>query len=519
MPRTLYGKLLAVLLALFLPLGILLVLLSAFAADMYQMEVSQKLNRELAAHIVAEQQLLHDQQVDHRGLAHLFHMMMAINPAIEVYLLDPAGRVLAHAAPDHKVRRARVDLAPLYAFLAGATAFPILGDDPRTQAGRKAFSAAPILTDRGLQGYLYVILGGEEYDGIVDRLKGSFIGRLSAWAVTAGLLFALAAAALVLGLMMRRLKRLARAMDAFRAGDPAALPGEYADIGPPRDEIDRLGVTFVQMARRIEEQLRGLERNDALRRELVANVSHDLRTPLASLRGYLETLLIKGRTLGEAERHGYLEIAVRHARRLGRRIDELFEIATLDAQERPPRCEPVSLAELVQDVALKFRLEAERKGVALEVELPPAPPFVCADIGLLERALDNLIVNALRYTPAGGAVGIALGVDAGRICLRVTDTGVGIAPQALLRVFDRFYRDRRVAGVHHNGAGLGLAISKRIVELHGGTIEAESQAARGTTFRLYLPLAPVGLAGRGGEQPAPGTAEMRATRSERRRSS
>lgn len=483
MPRTLYSKLLAVLLALFLPLGALLVLLGTLSAEMYQMEVSQKLNRGLAAQMVANRPLLQGRDVDNRGLERLFDMMMAINPAIEVYLLDPEGRVLAHAAPEHKVRRARVDLAPLRGFIDGAVPLPILGDDPRTQTGRKAFSTAPIVVGGRLQGYLYVILGGEAYDGIVARLKGSFIGRLSAWAVLASLLFALAAAAIVFAILMRPLKRLARAMDAFRAGDLATLPDGFAAFGRPRDEIDRLGAAFAQMARRIEEQLRRLQRNDELRRELVINVSHDLRTPLTSLQGYLDTLLIKGDSLTEAERRDFLDIAVRHGRRLGQRIDELFEIAKLDAQESPPRCESLSLAELVQDVTLKFKLDAERQGVRLAVDLPPAPPFVYADIGLLERALDNLMVNALRYTPAGGEIRVALIAADERVCVQVCDTGVGIASEDLPRVFDRFYRDRR-----HNGAGLGLTISKRIVELHGGTIEAESETGHGSVFRLYLPL-------------------------------
>jgi hypothetical protein len=241
------------------------------------------------------------------------------------------------------------------------------------------------------------------------------------------------------------------------------------------------------MAQRISDQLESLRRTDTTRREMIANVSHDLRTPLASLNGYLETLLIKGDSLTAAEQSNFIEIAARHSRQLGKLIEELFELAKLDSLETLLHCEPVALAELLQDVTHKFSLAAQQKQIKLECRCEHNLPYVAADIGLIVRALENLIENALRYTPSGGTISVEVTRDTGHICVRVADTGCGIAEDELPRVFERFYRLEK-SRTEDGGAGLGLAIVKRIVELHGSTIQAVSKPNAGTTFSFRLPV-------------------------------
>ena len=238
------------------------------------------------------------------------------------------------------------------------------------------------------------------------------------------------------------------------------------------------------MAQRILQQMTTLKHTDTLRRELVANVSHDLRTPLASLHGYLETLLIKEGTLSAEEQRSFLDIALRQSERLRRLVGELFELATLDSHETQVHCEMFSLAELVQDVAQKFQLIAKQKQVELHTQFHADLPFVWGDIGLIERVLENLIENALRYTPSGGTVTLALSQQEHQVLVRITDTGCGIPEQDLPYIFDRFYR----VGRHQRseGAGLGLAITKRILELHGSWVEVDSSVKVGTTIAFCL---------------------------------
>ncbi len=486
--KTLTGRLAAALFGILLLAGALHAALTFLTTRLHFQEVTQRLNRDLAGHLVHEKILLRGGRVDQGALKEVFHMLMVINPSIEIYLLDPEGRILAFSAPPGRVKRERVGLGPVAQFLRSGDDFPLLGDDPRDAARRKVFSAARIPREGALEGYLYVVLGSEEFDTIAGRLRGSHVLRLSAVLAATGLAVSLGAGLAAFAFLTRRLRRLAAAMDAFRRGGFRELPEPAGGTGGG-DEIGELSRTFRQMAERMRDQLRLLAGNDALRRELVANVSHDLRTPLSSLQGYLESLLLREASLPPGERRQQLEAAHRQCLQLGRLVAELFELARLDSRERQPRVEPFAPGELVQDVVQKLRMAAERQQVRLDAELPRDLPLVQADIGLIERVLENLIENALKHTPAGGSVRVALRRENGNVLVRVADTGCGIAREEIPHIFERFYRASR-SGPRGEGAGLGLAIAKKIVELHGGTIQVESAPAAGATFAFPLPVHP-----------------------------
>ena len=478
--RTLYAKLALVLLALFCVMTAAYLGLTMMTTRLYMDEATQRLNRSLAANLAREKPVVRDGRLDRRMLDQVFDALMAVNPNIEIYLLDARGGIVAFSAPPGKVKRRSVGLGPVQRFLAGDR-LPIRGDDPRDPAGRKIFSAAKLDETH----YLYVILGGEDSDSAMAQLRRSYILQQSLAVAVAAVVFALAAALVIFAAMTRRVRRLAAAMEAFKRSDFAGqvrVPPHRPDSG---DEIDRLTTTFDEMAQRIVLQVKKLTEVDLLRRELVANVSHDLRTPLASLQGYLDTLLLKEGQLTAEEQRRFLEIASRQSERLGKLVAELFELARLDSQVTPIRVEPFSMAELVQDVVQKFELRAKQGSVTLDAQLGDDLPLVMGDIALMERVLENLIENAIRYTPPGGRVRVSLAPEHGRLVVRVSDTGAGIEEASLPHIFDRFWRGDDAAS-RGSGAGLGLAIAKRILEMHGTTLSAESRVNVGTTFAFRL---------------------------------
>ncbi len=234
------------------------------------------------------------------------------------------------------------------------------------------------------------------------------------------------------------------------------------------------------------------EENVYLRRELIANVSHDLRSPLASLRGYLETLLIKEGSLREADRHAYLTIALRQAEQLQALISELFDLARLDFTGYRITAEPMHVGELARDVAQRFQLAASTKGVGLTLDVDDRLPLVDADIALIERTLANLLDNALAHTPSGGRVRLDVQAVPDGVAIEVSDTGTGIPAADLPRIFERFYRVDKARSLDKSGSGLGLAIVKRIVELHGSEIRVESAQGEGTRFWFRLRAAEQG---------------------------
>ena len=374
-------------------------------------------------------------------------------------------------------------------YLDADKTFPFLGDDPRDPDGKKVFSAARITENGVLQGYLYIILGGEEYDTIAQKLEESHIIKLSSLVILSSLVFALIAGLLIFSFMTKRLKRLSHAMNMFVQETGIDDRTIYTGAGHTGgDEVTRLAVTFEQMAARIKQQMHDLKKTDTLRRELVANVSHDLRTPLATLQGYIETLLLKERTLSEEERRNYLQIVIRHCEHLNKLVSELFELAKLDSEETIVHQEPFSLEELVQDVVQKFSLAAQKKNINIITNIGKELPYVTADIGLVERVLENLLENALRHTPECGTISMVLTPDNRNVTVQVIDTGSGIPQEELSHIFDRFYQVDKSRKERQGGAGLGLAIAKRILNLHGRTIEVTSVLNSGSTFSFQLPV-------------------------------
>lgn len=489
MLKTLYGKLATILFGLFFVVGLLYILLGLFTTRLYVQEGAQRLNHDLAAYLVSHKFFIEDGRINQDALKESFDMLMGINQNIELYLLDPKGKILAYSAPPGKVVRESISLVPLKRFLSQEGSLPILGEDPRHLQGNKVFSVSPVPLEGPTQGYLYIILGSEQYDTVAHLLRGSYLLRLSTGVALASLFFVLVAGLFLFHLVTRRLRRLSIAMETFKQSDfhePVPLNGKFS--GRQGDEIDRLGTIYTEMSHRMIHQLNKIRHADALRRELVSNVSHDLRTPLASLQGYLETLLLKGEKLSPQEQQRYLETALSHSERLGKLVSELFELAKLESRERQVDAEPFHLGELVQDIVQKFQLTVKDKKIRLQTRFPEDLPYVFADIGLIERAIQNLVDNAIRYTEEGGTITLSLLPEETSVSVQVTDNGYGISQEDIPYIFDRFYRVKERDKEHSEGAGLGLAITRRILELHGSKIEVLSELDVGTTFTFQLPI-------------------------------
>ena len=483
--KTLFAKLTLSLFFIFILLSIMTISVTFIATDLYQQEVMQKLNNQVADHIVKETEVLQDGRINQFELRKLFHSLMVLNPSLEIYLLDHEGYILAFSAPPWKVVRLSVDIEPIKRYFSKQSFIPIRGDDPRDRAKTKVFSVASVPFKNQPNGYMYVILGGEEYDSIVERIKGSYILTSSLVVTAIGLLIVFIVGVLLFAALTRRLKKLVHTMSEFEQKPQVVplLPGFRAK----GDEIDQLTAAFQSMAYKIHHQLDDLQTTDHLRRELVANVSHDLRTPLATLQGYIETLLIKEADLSKQERHQYLQIAIKHCTQLNKLVAELFELARLDASETILKPELFNLVELTEDIIQKFSLSLREKNIHLLAKYVSTELFVYADISLIERALENLLENALRFVAKDGLITIELEESEQHIQIRVIDNGIGIPKSDLPYIFDRFYQLDKNRHVESTHSGLGLAIVKRIIELHDSVIEVSSMPGQETKFSFALP--------------------------------
>ncbi len=464
----------------------LLLLLPGFAKN-YLQELNQKLHFSLAENLVHKERLLSGDTINQAALKSIFDTLMVVNPSIEVYLLDKSGQLLAYSAPEDHIKRHQVDIEPLQRFIAGKSPLPIQGDDPRHPERLKVFTAAPIYNDQNLEGYLYIVLGGEAYDSIRAMLANSYILRITVVMITAIMALTLLVAVLLVRLLTRRLQRLAQHVHTLKAGDLTGDNPPQFVHSPGHDEIDHLARAINAMSAQIHHQISQLKLADASHRELVANVSHDLRTPLASMQGYLETLAIKCQNLLPESCQNYIQVALRHGERLNTLISELFELAILNAQPARVQRECLPLAELIFDVVQKYRLKAEEKQIQLNVAVDTRLHYVSADIAMMEKVMENLIDNAIKYTPGQGAIQVRLYDTEGSVVTEVSDTGDGIPENAQPFIFDRFYRGDHRCKSDIPGSGLGLAIVKRILDLHDSAIKVVSRTGLGSTFSFTLP--------------------------------
>jgi signal transduction histidine kinase len=408
-------------------------------------------------------------------------------PNTGLYLLDNDGRVLASASDDSPQR---IDMRPLMQSLAADPEAPIVTEDPE-RPGRTSFVSARPVQHQGAQvGWLYVISRTADLTGQTPELLKSYAVRtavtVSLMTLAIGVLLTLS----MVAVLTRPLIELTRAVEKVRKADFAEevagsmMPGWARD-----DEIGRLSRTFHQAFERLRAETHRVSQTDARRREMVASVSHDLRTPLTALIGQLETIRLKRDALPPQERSELFTRALQNALHLQRLTDALAELARLDNPEFRTHPEPIAIGELADDVVQRFAARAADAGVELTLDYPDRLPLTRVDAALVERALANLIDNALRVTPRDGRVQVRVVPDGANLRIEVADTGPGVAPEDQPRVFDRFYQAAKHRDLR-GSAGLGLAIVRRVAELHGGQAGLRSRPGAGSTFFIELPQAP-----------------------------
>jgi len=233
-----------------------------------------------------------------------------------------------------------------------------------------------------------------------------------------------------------------------------------------------------------------VKRVEQVRRDFVANVSHELRTPLASIKSVLETLQ-EGALEDKTVARDFLSRAEEEVDHLVQMVEEFLELSRIESGELPLARQPVEMTEVLAGAVERLRPQAERKGLSLALEVAPNLPSVRGDVDKLMRVVANLIHNAIKFTPVGGAIHLSANPGEGGVTVRVRDTGIGIAREELPRIFERFYKGDRARG--SAGTGLGLAIVKHTVEAHGGSVSVESEPGRGSTFMFSIPAASLPL--------------------------
>jgi len=404
-----------------------------------------------------------DQVKEHQDLIAIYQIFLRfskLNKRFSPYLTDKNGEILISSIDKTILKSNRIKIVKKSGDISFAT-------DPRTNAKELPAVQSSVDTDRDL----YIIIEERISKSLSTTISQVAIQSLIAFLISAVIVFLLSK------VLISRLTRLNNAVKTFEHHQ------KIVDLhDTSSDEVSELTHSFSQMSHRINGFVSKLKERDALRRELIAGISHDLRTPLAAIKGYSE--LLSGKV--DSSLSDTLSIILRNCSVLQKLIDGLFEIARLEEIAEKLELSQFSLAELLSDITAKFSVQAEEKNVQLTI-LPPSSNFIItADPSLLERAISNLVENAIIYTPSGGSVELSLEDNNGRVSILVKDDGVGISDSDLPYIFEKFFRADRSREKDKAGSGLGLAVTKKIVEAHGGEIKVISTKEHGTRFEIVL---------------------------------
>ncbi len=299
-------------------------------------------------------------------------------------------------------------------------------------------------------------------------------------------------ALIVIAFSLFMARRLTRPLALLTQAAEEMKAGKYNQrVEQPRsqDELGRLALTFNSMADKIAADVNELRKQEQLRRDLIANIAHDLITPLTAIQGYSEAIGDDVISAPE-QRHETAQLIGREVQRLRRLVSDMQNMTSLEAGRVSLEMAPLNLHDLVVETLAVIAPECEQAQIELYNTIDPSTPLVLADSDRITQVLLNLLDNARRHTPAGGQITLGTRIEGGWLVAWVSDTGVGINPQDLPYIFERFYRVDRSRSAASGGSGLGLAIIKAIIMAHGGTVWAQSAPGKGTTIFFTLPLAP-----------------------------
>jgi len=424
--------------------------------------------------------------------------LVLFEPDTQLYLLDTEGTVLASTGTVQLPPGFRVAMGPVRQAAATPGAAYVMGDDPERMDADAIVTARPVrrpvIRAGDIAGYLYLVCHKEGLpESRWQALRASF-ARPALGLIVAIVALTTLLAALVIASVTRPLQRLTEAVASLseKGLQEGAAQMQPLLPAPTRDEFGQLTQAFNAMLATLRRQWDALRRLDHFRREAVSNLSHDLRSPLTATAACLETLQARwaGDPLREDD-HRMAEVALRNTRNAARMVQSLGDLASLDEPAFQLRTERVDLHELLADIAARFAERAAQQGVVLEA-LHGEQPVACAvDVELFERAVANLVDNALKFCGAGCRITLQAEEREAEVRVCLSDNGPGIAAADLPHLFDRFYQARHsvAPATGEGGKGLGLAIVKRIAELHGGRVDVSSALGQGTRVTLTFPAA------------------------------
>jgi signal transduction histidine kinase len=463
-------------------LGSVFIIMTYLSATHYYQATTQRLNKDVAAHIAKFTSPYSTQGLDRRIADSVFHDAMVLSPTIEVYFLDTTGNVMYYQAPDSAIQIRKIPLEKIKTHIQSQGMDYIKGPDPKNPETEQVFSAAEVKNDSGMLGYIYVILGSNEYRKVSQSLFDNHVLLLSIKVFAIIIVLSLLLSLLYIRRIRNNFRKIKVVLDQYKNGNYTTRlkTGNY-------NEFSSIAEGFNNMAESLVYTIERLESSAKERKDFLANISHDLRTPLSIARGYIETLKdeIRKNPVDAEKQEAFVQLAAKKIHQLESMVHQLFDLSRMESIEFMPVKEPFIISDIIEETVNTARAIADEKNITIACYGCQNSYWINADTGMMERLVQNLVYNAVKYTPENGYIKVSLVRNDSQLEISIGNSGVPFTGQ-LLEWINRKDTGKVISGKPH--AGLGLAIVIKILQLHDYTYEASVDTKGNNVFFFSIPI-------------------------------
>ena len=440
----------------------------------------QLLNKDVAGHIARFTSPFTEKGIDKKKADSVFYDAMVLSPSAEVYFLDTAGKVIAYHADENDIKQWTLPLENIKKLIASQGKEYIKGFDPRDPGSPKIFSAAEVVNGDKQLGYIYVVLGSNR--NITKMLYNSYFNGLVIKVFFIIIILSILFSFFYINRFQKSFNYMLAILQKFQNGDfEARFPLNK------NGELEPVTAAFNKMADLLVYNIDRITKSEKERKDFIANISHDLRTPLSIAKGYTETLLMKKEKHISPEEEGeFLQLVYKKMVQVEYMVKQLFDLSKMESVSFVPNKEPFVFSEILQEIIHESLPSAKEKNIQIDSSNSEDASWVFADVGMMERVIQNLVVNAIKYTPQNGLIHVSLLKEQEMLIFKIQNSGQPVS-RLMIDWFNNS-NDTNLLSNRPSNKGLGLVIVKKILQLHRFKYEVVSKDDSGNSFIIHIPV-------------------------------
>ena len=459
----LFKRIIILIFTLITVLSLLFIVITYLTTKEFYQSSTQLTDKDVAAHIAEFASPFEDKGINKKVADSVFYNAMVLNPSIEVYFLDTTGKIMYYQSPDSTIKLWMIPLDNVIKHIQSNGEDYIKGPDPKDPSQQKVFSAAEVINDGKKLGYIYVILGGNAYNTASNMLFGSHVMSLAIIAFGVIIFLSVVLSFWYVNRLQRNFKKIIAVLNEYMKGDFNVRFKLNA-----KDEFAPITDSFNKMATLLSFNIDKLKQTEQERKNFIATISHDLRTPLSVAKGYTETALTRLSTgeINKPEIDAFMQLVHKKLQQIEIMVHDLFELSRMESVHFTPNKEPFIFSEIFNEMYNVYKKRAAEKNIQLSCDGCEDMSWINADIRMIERVIQNLFDNAVKYTPEGGSIHTKLEKQAGLLTLTFTNNGTSLSDELINWINITAQQTNDPIIIKPANAGLGLLIVKKVLELH-----------------------------------------------------